>query len=288
MDPVPLPVGAGSFRVLGVGRVPAMPGSILGTAVRRVEDPDLLLGRAQFVDDLPDHDALHLVFVRSTAAHARIVSVDVSEARSMPGVEAVFVASDLGLAPVEGLMNLNDLCKRPPLADGKVRFVGDAVAAVLASSRTAAVDAAETVIVDYDQLPAAIDPEDALAPDAAPQFEALGSNLAAAVKARPGDDPLAGADVVVRARIENQRSEEHTSELQSRRELVCRLLLEKKNGFDDSGKDAGILASSWGLYQAQETLSELFDEAGVELLLFHGRGGSVGRGVGSPVYRSLA
>jgi carbon-monoxide dehydrogenase large subunit len=182
-----------------------MPGSILGTAVRRVEDPDLLLGRAQFVDDLPDHDALHLVFVRSTAAHARIVSVDVSEARSMPGVEAVFVASDLGLAPVEGLMNLNDLCKRPPLADGKVRFVGDAVAAVLASSRTAAVDAAETVIVDYDELPVAVDPEDALAPDAAPQFEALGSNLAAAVKARPGADPLAGADVVVRARIENQR-----------------------------------------------------------------------------------
>ncbi len=59
-------------------------------------------------------------------------------------------------------------------------------------------------------------------------------------------------------------------------------------GYSDSGKDAGILASSWGLYQAQESLSRQFDEAGIELLLFHGRGGSVGRGGGSPVYRALA
>ena len=59
-------------------------------------------------------------------------------------------------------------------------------------------------------------------------------------------------------------------------------------GYSDSSKDAGILASSWGLYQAQETLSQLFADAGVELLLFHGRGGSVGRGGGSPVYRALA
>lgn len=59
-------------------------------------------------------------------------------------------------------------------------------------------------------------------------------------------------------------------------------------GYSDSGKDAGILASSWGLYQAQESLSRLFEDAGIELLLFHGRGGSVGRGGGSPVYRALA
>jgi phosphoenolpyruvate carboxylase len=59
-------------------------------------------------------------------------------------------------------------------------------------------------------------------------------------------------------------------------------------GYSDSSKDAGILASSWALYEAQETLAKLFDEAGVELRLFHGRGGSVGRGGGSPVYRALA
>src|SRR3954462_237227 len=59
-------------------------------------------------------------------------------------------------------------------------------------------------------------------------------------------------------------------------------------GYSDSGKDAGMIAASWGLYRAQESLSELFEEAGVALRLFHGRGGSVGRGGGSPVYRALA
>jgi carbon-monoxide dehydrogenase large subunit len=182
-----------------------MPGSILGTSVRRVEDPDLLLGRAQFVDDLPIDGALHLVFVRSTYAHARLVSIDADDARSMPGVVAVFTAADLGLAPYEGLMEVNAQCVRPPLAETKVRFVGDAVAAVVAESRAAATDAAEAVIVEYDALPAVADPEAALAPGAPLQFEELGSNLAAAVTSRDQGDVLEGADVVVKARIENQR-----------------------------------------------------------------------------------
>ena len=143
-----------------------MPGSILGTVVTRVEDPDLLTGRAAFVDDLPLPGALHLVFVRSPFAHARLGAVDVSEAASAPGVVGVFTAADLELKPYEGLMVLNPACARPPLADDKVRFVGDAVAAVVAETRVAAVDAAELVVVDYDALPAAVDMEAALAPDA--------------------------------------------------------------------------------------------------------------------------
>ncbi len=182
-----------------------MPGSILGTAVRRVEDPDLLLGRARFVDDVPIGGALHLAFVRSTSAHARIERVDVSDAAAMPGVVAVFTAADLQLPPYEGLMQLNAQCMRPPLAVDKVRFVGDMVAVVVAETRVAAADAAETVVVDYDPLPAVVDMEDALAPGAPLQFEALGSNLAAAIHPRGDDDPLAGADVVVRGRFENQR-----------------------------------------------------------------------------------
>jgi carbon-monoxide dehydrogenase large subunit len=102
-------------------------------------------------------------------------------------------------------MPVNEACARPPLATGKVRFVGDIVAVVIAGSKTAAVDAAELVEVDYDPLPAAIDPEDALAEGAPAQFEELGSNLAAGVRSAPEDDPLADAEVVVRARIENQR-----------------------------------------------------------------------------------
>src|SRR5437660_4576474 len=182
-----------------------MPGSILGTSVRRVEDPDLLLGRAQFVDDLPIDAALHLHFVRSSYAHARLVSIDADDARVMPGVVAVFTAADLGLPPYEGLMQLNAQCVRPPLAETKVRFVGDAVAVVVAESGAAAADAAEAVIVEYDALPAVADPEAALAPDAPLQFEELGSNLAAAIGPRDRGDVLEGADVVVRARIENQR-----------------------------------------------------------------------------------
>jgi carbon-monoxide dehydrogenase large subunit len=182
-----------------------VPGSILGTAVRRVEDPDLLLGRATFVDDLQIADCCQLVFVRSPYAHARIVSVDVDDARAMPGVVAVYTAADLDLPLYEGLMSLNDRCKRAPLATDKVRFAGDTVAAVIAESRTAAMDAAEAVVVEYDPLDAVTDPEEALAEGAPPQFEELGSNLAAAITPRDEDDPLADAEVVVRARIENQR-----------------------------------------------------------------------------------
>ncbi len=182
-----------------------MPGSILGTAVRRVEDPDLLLGRAEFVDDLPIDGVLHLHFVRSSYAHARLVSVDVDDARARPGVVAVFTAADLGLPPYEGLMEVNARCVRPPLAQDKVRFVGDAVAVVVAETRGAAADAAEAVIVDYEPLEAVADAEAALAPGAPLQFEELGSNLAAAVGPRDQGDVLEGADVIVKARIENQR-----------------------------------------------------------------------------------
>ncbi|MDQ1519856.1 MAG: aerobic carbon-monoxide dehydrogenase large subunit, partial [Actinomycetota bacterium] len=182
-----------------------MPGSILGTAVARVEDPDLLTGRATFVDDLVLDGALHLTFVRSPYAHARVRSVDVVEASRMPGVAAVFVADDLQLPPYEGLMVLNEACVREPLAREKVRFVGDTVAVVVADSRGEGLDAAEAVLVEYEELDAVVDPEAALLPGAPLQFESLGSNRAAGMQIRADQDALAGADVVVRARIENQR-----------------------------------------------------------------------------------
>jgi carbon-monoxide dehydrogenase large subunit len=182
-----------------------MPGSLLGTEVRRVEDPDLLTGRGRYVDDLPIAGVLSLVFVRSPIAHGVIRTIDVDEARGMPGVAGVFVAADLGIAPHHAFMALNDACKRPPLADGKVRFVGEPVAVVAATTRAAAVDAAEAVVVDYEQLPAAVTAEAALAPGAPVQFDALGTNLVAGMGSDDGDAALAGADVVVRGRFVNQR-----------------------------------------------------------------------------------
>ena len=182
-----------------------MVGSLLGNRVRRVEDPELLTGAARYVADVSVPGLLHLAFVRSTVAHARIASVELAAARSMPGVVAVLTAADLDLPVVHGFMVLNDQAGRPPLAVGKVRFVGDAVAAVVAETSAQAVDAAEAVVVDYHPLAAVADPEAALAPGAPLQFEQIGSNLAAGARDPEGEDPLAGADHVARVRVANQR-----------------------------------------------------------------------------------
>ena len=182
-----------------------MPGSILGNAVIRVEDPELLVGGATFIDNLDLGGALRLVFVRSPFAHARIRSIDTTAAAGMPGVAGVFTAADLGLAPHHAFFPVNELAARPPLAEGKVRFAGDAVVAVVADNLAHAMDAAEMVEVDYDPLPAAVDPEAALEEDAPQQFEAIGSNLAASLRSPAAGDPLEDAEVVVRARFVNQR-----------------------------------------------------------------------------------
>jgi aerobic carbon-monoxide dehydrogenase large subunit len=184
----------------------ARPGSILGNAVPRVlEDPDVLLGRAAFVDDLDLPGALHLALVRSTVAHAELLSVDTGEAAEMPGVAGVFTAAELDVPVAPGLMVVNPAFARPPLAKGKVRFVGDIVAVVAAESRAAALDAAERVVVDYEPLRAVVDPEAATEPGAPLQFESAGTNVASGSRDAGDEDPLAGADVVVRGRFENQR-----------------------------------------------------------------------------------
>ncbi|HWN36736.1 MAG TPA: xanthine dehydrogenase family protein molybdopterin-binding subunit [Pseudonocardia sp.] len=183
-----------------------MRGSLIGTEVRRVEDPELMRGEGTYVDNLDlGAGLLHLAFVRSPLPHATITAVDAGPARAAPGVVAVFTADDLGIPAHHSFMAVNDACARPPLARGKVRFVGDIVAAVVAESKAAAVDAIELVEIDYAPLPSVVDPEAALADGAPAQFEELGGNLAAGVRSEPTDDPLADAEVVVRARIENQR-----------------------------------------------------------------------------------
>ncbi len=182
-----------------------MPGSLLGNSVRRVEDPELLTGRGTYVGNLRIEGLARAVFVRSPIAHGRIVSIDATEAKAAPGVIAVFTAPDIEIEPFHGFMVLNPACPRPPLATDKVRFVGEAVAMVVAETETAAVDAAELVVVEYDPLPAVSDPERAVADDAPAQFEEIGTNLVAGMRGRGPDDPLGEATTVVRARLENQR-----------------------------------------------------------------------------------
>jgi carbon-monoxide dehydrogenase large subunit len=183
-----------------------MPGSILGTEVRRVEDLELLLGRGTFVDNLPSDGVAHAIFVRSPFAHARITGIDTSQAQAAEGVLAVYTADDLGREPLPSFATVNEQAPRAALAVDKVRYVGDPVALVIAETRALAVDAAELVDVDYDDLPAVTDMEAALADGAPLQFEAIGSNIATLRAAKnAGEDVLDDADHVTRVRMVNQR-----------------------------------------------------------------------------------
>jgi carbon-monoxide dehydrogenase large subunit len=182
-----------------------MAGSILGTRVVRTEDPELLVGAGTYVSDLELEGALHVVFVRSELAHARILSIDVADAAAMPGVVGVFTAADLGLRPFHGMAKVHDHFARPPLATDTVRFVGEGIAAVVADSYVHAKDAADLVLVDYDALPAVVDPEDALADGATVLFADHGDNVAVTATDKVNAAVFGDADVVVRGRYVNQR-----------------------------------------------------------------------------------
>ncbi|GAC1592246.1 MAG: xanthine dehydrogenase family protein molybdopterin-binding subunit [Acidimicrobiales bacterium] len=179
--------------------------SILGTRVLRKEDPRFLTVGGTYTDDLAIDGAAYVTYVRSTVAHARITSIDVAEARSAPGVLAVYTAADLDLAPLAPVMEmLPAAMARPFLASDTVRFVGETVAAIITEERYQGPDAAELVVVDYEPLPAIIDPSEALESSSL-LYPEHGSNISFDLRA-PNDDKLFdGCEVVVRERIVNQR-----------------------------------------------------------------------------------
>ena len=183
----------------------AAQGSILGNAVTRKEDPGLLTGSNDYVDDL-DIESAQIVFVRSTMAHASLLEVDTSEAVNMPGVLAVYTSDNLGMDAINQSEFMDPSMNRPPLAVGRVRFVGDIVAAIVAESHSQAVDAAEQIIVDYDPLPANADIEAALGDGADILWEGAESNVCFAIgNEYDGPDVNEGADAVVSQRIVTQR-----------------------------------------------------------------------------------
>lgn len=177
--------------------------SILGTSVRRIEDPDLLTGNGTFIDN--QKDMAHAIFLRSPFAHAKIKGIDTSEAKKLPGVIAIYTASDLSIPAHHAFFPLNDNCKRPPLATDKVRFVGDAVAVVICETKAAGIDATEAIYVEYEILPSVSDPEKALESNAPVQFEHLGTNLVAGNRETENESALADAEVIIKARFVNQR-----------------------------------------------------------------------------------
>src|SRR5690348_10995828 len=169
----------------------AQAGSILGNPVVRLEDPALLTGAAQYVDDLDSAGAARIVFVRSSVAHGNVRGVDVEAARGMPGVLAVYHAAGdgLGLAAFQSFPLLPEAFNRPVFATDRVRFVGDIVAAVVAESGPQAVDAAEAVVVDVDSLPALVSAASALAPDAPLLFAQTENNVCFGTAFGGDEDP---------------------------------------------------------------------------------------------------
>lgn len=180
------------------------PGSILGTRVARTEDPQLLTGARRYLADLDLPNRLHAVFVRSDVAHGIIEAVHTEEAAAMPGVVEILTAAELGVAPHHGFATVHPDFARPPLADGRVRFVGEPIAVVLAETAQQGEDAAQNVWAEIAPLPVYVEPEEALAADADVIFPEHGSNTATAVADEARTD-LSAADVVVRGRYVNQR-----------------------------------------------------------------------------------
>jgi carbon-monoxide dehydrogenase large subunit len=152
----------------------------VGSAVKRFEDPKFLMGRGCYVDDRTPPGTLHVAFVRSPFAHARIVSVDTSQARSLPGVHVVFSGADIAhWPPFTTTVPENDAVlttSRRMLPIDRARFAGEAVAVVAAESRPLAEDACELVAVDWEELPALTTVEEAMAPDAPLLHEEIGTN----------------------------------------------------------------------------------------------------------------
>jgi carbon-monoxide dehydrogenase large subunit len=183
-----------------------MPGRYMGRSVPRLEDAKLLSGRALFVDDVQLPGMLHVAFLRSDDAHGRLQGVDASAARRRPGVVAVYTAADLGdywrpgplLVPPPPIKDLVfNAATQVPLARDKVRHGGEALAMVVAESRYVAEDALEDIVVDLEPLPAVVDLEAALRPDAALVHEQFGTNLAAHVHQSKGDYAAARAEAAL-------------------------------------------------------------------------------------------
>lgn len=189
-----------------------------GNSVKRVEDEALLIGKGLFADDvnLPGQAMLH--FLRSPHAHARIRSIDISAAASMPGVVAIVTGEELVRAGVKPLLQSGDFKRAdgsktaaPPqhsLAVDTVRFVGEAVAAIVAKTRDQAKDAAEAIVVDYEPLPCVSDVDDALKPGAPLVWAAATGNVACEArhgKIKETEAAFAKAAHVVTLDLVNQR-----------------------------------------------------------------------------------
>jgi len=191
--------------------------TMLGAPIKRREDPRLITGQATYVDDIKLHGMLHMAVLRSPYGHARITSMNTEAARKYPGVVAVYAAEDLkgAVGNVAVAVPLGKMTEgmgiHGPLAEGKVRFYGDPVAVVIADDRYTARDARDLIEVDYEPLPAVVDVEKAMQPDAPLLYEEFGTNVAFGLHPETDDidkvfeQTKTDGGVVIKQRLVNQR-----------------------------------------------------------------------------------
>ncbi|HEX8919061.1 MAG TPA: xanthine dehydrogenase family protein molybdopterin-binding subunit [Chloroflexota bacterium] len=184
--------------------------SYMGGQMRRREDPRLITGSATYVDDIVFPGMLHMALLRSPYPHARILGIDVAAALEMPGVVDVATGREVAdlIPPLEGRVDgEGGPPPRPPLAEDKARYIGDPVAAVVATSREVAADALERIAVKYEDLPGVGDAERAMDPGA-PQIHQFAANNISERKVFTAGDPgraFAEADVTISLRMISQR-----------------------------------------------------------------------------------
>ncbi|QNK66921.1 xanthine dehydrogenase family protein molybdopterin-binding subunit [Variovorax sp. PAMC26660] len=189
-----------------------------GQAVRRLEDESLLAGAGHYTDDVTLPDQAHLVFLRSAYPHARILSIDTSAAAAMPGVLCVITGADLataGVKPMPGAAGFKRAdgtdSASPPrhaIAHERTRFVGEAVAAVVADTIQQARDATEAILIDYEDLPMVVDLASATAEGAPQLCEEASGNIAAEMRhgsSEAATAAFAKASHVVALDVNNQR-----------------------------------------------------------------------------------
>lgn len=245
---------------------------LVGAAVRRTEDLRFVTGRGRYVGDVLDPALMHAVVVRSARAHARVARLDVAPARRAPGVLGVLTAGDLEglggpipirLAPLAGF----ERYLQWPLARDRVRHVGEPLALVVAEDRAPAEDAAARVAVDYEPLPAVVDPLEAAA-DRVLVHQAAGTNVATAYRVSRGD-PDTAFSAAAYTRRETFRCQRHSGVPLETRGLVAR--------WEAAAGRLTVLGATKVTHFNRRALARMLglDEAGIELVEVD-VGGSVG------------
>jgi aerobic carbon-monoxide dehydrogenase large subunit len=256
-------------------------GKLVGRAVKRTEDPALLRGQGQYVDDIHLPDTLHCCFVRSPYAHARIASIDMTAARELPGVHFVWAHGDLPSA-VQGPLPFatpSQMLNNPRLwhvlACDEVRYVGETVAVVLADSRYLAEDAANLVQVEYEVLPVVSNLRTALDAGAPTAHAELNSNLIARMPFTSGDTEAAFAKAthIVKREIFHHRGTAHPIE--------CRATLAR---LDTSTGELTVWNAGQAPHLERRQLAEAlaYDESKIRVIMPDVGGGFGPKGIAYP------